>query len=145
MQFTNDGDSVFSPVGNRISQFDLKRYVLSFTHEPRACVVTWFVCRNKSWTYPFENRKNISRFAVSPNGLLMISVDEGTMCHNAPTNSIVLIICFLINSGMIQVIFHVLFTVDGRSLLVNLHRKVVLHHFNFKQPVLDIKFSPNGK
>ena len=27
--FTNDGDSVFSPVGNRISQFDLKRYLLS--------------------------------------------------------------------------------------------------------------------
>jgi len=27
--FTSDGDSVFSPVGNRISQFDLKRCVLS--------------------------------------------------------------------------------------------------------------------
>ena len=42
-------------------------------------VVTWgLLCRNKSWTYPFENRKNISCFAVSPNDLLMISVDEGT-------------------------------------------------------------------
>ena len=34
---------------------------------------------------------------------------------------------------------------DGRALLVNLHKKVVLHHFNFKQPVRDIKYSPNGR
>ena len=34
---------------------------------------------------------------------------------------------------------------DGRALLVNLHKKVVLHHFNFKQPVHDIKYSPNGR
>ena len=34
---------------------------------------------------------------------------------------------------------------DGRALLVNLHKKVVLHHFNFKQPVCDIKYSPNGR
>jgi len=32
---------------------------------------------NKSFTFLFENRKNIYRFAVSPNGLLMITVDEG--------------------------------------------------------------------
>ena len=30
--FTNDGDSVFSPVGNRVSQFDLKRYLYINTH-----------------------------------------------------------------------------------------------------------------
>ena len=34
---------------------------------------------------------------------------------------------------------------DGRALLVNLHKKVVLYHFNFKQPVRDIKYSPNGR
>ena len=34
---------------------------------------------------------------------------------------------------------------DGRALLVNLYKKVVLHHFNFKQPVYDIKYSPNGR
>ena len=34
---------------------------------------------------------------------------------------------------------------DGRALLVNLHKKVVLHHFNFKQPVRDIKYSPNSR
>lgn len=34
---------------------------------------------------------------------------------------------------------------DGRALLVNFRRSTVLHHFNFKQPVHDIQFSPNGK
>lgn len=35
--------------------------------------------------------------------------------------------------------------VDGRALLVNMYREVVLYHFNFKSRVYDIKFSPNGK
>ena len=34
---------------------------------------------------------------------------------------------------------------EGRGLLVNMYRKVVLHSINFKKPVYDIKFSPNGK
>ena len=34
---------------------------------------------------------------------------------------------------------------DGRAVLVNLYKKVVLHHFNFKKPVYDIKYSPNGR
>ena len=34
---------------------------------------------------------------------------------------------------------------DGRAVLVNLHQKVVLFHFNFKQRVYDIKYSPNGR
>ena len=39
----------------------------------------------------------------------------------------------------------VLFITDGRCLLANLKTKTVLHHFNFKKPVFDIKFSPCGK
>jgi len=34
---------------------------------------------------------------------------------------------------------------DGRAVLVNFKRSTVLHHFNFKKPVRDIKFSPDGK
>ncbi len=34
---------------------------------------------------------------------------------------------------------------EGRALLVSLHRQVVLHHFNFRQPVYDIKYSPDGR
>ncbi|KAF7318872.1 Small nucleolar ribonucleoprotein complex subunit [Mycena chlorophos] len=88
--FTPDGNTLLSPVGNRVSVFDL--------------------VNNKSWTLPFENRKNIASIALSPDANVLISVDE-----------------------------------DGRALLVNFRRGVVLHHFNFKKPVKDIKFSPDGK
>lgn len=33
---------------------------------------------------------------------------------------------------------------DGRAILVNMVRRSVLHHFNFKDKVGDIKFSPDG-
>ncbi|KAH8103094.1 WD40 repeat-like protein [Cristinia sonorae] len=88
--FTPDGNSVFSPVGNRVSVFDL--------------------VNNKSYTYPFENRKNVAAIALSPDANVLISVDE-----------------------------------DGRALLVNVKRAVVLHHHNFHKPVKAIKFSPDGK
>ncbi|GAA6015060.1 hypothetical protein JCM11491_001645 [Sporobolomyces phaffii] len=88
--YTPDGNSVISPVGNRVSVFDL--------------------VNNKSRTLAFENRKNISRVALSPDSAVLISVDE-----------------------------------DGRAILVNFKRSTVLHHFNFKKPVKDIQFSPNGK
>ncbi|KAF7325915.1 Small nucleolar ribonucleoprotein complex subunit [Mycena kentingensis (nom. inval.)] len=88
--FMPDGNTLLSPVGNRVSVFDL--------------------VNNKSHTLPFENRKNIAAIALSPDANVLISVDE-----------------------------------DGRALLVNFRRGVVLHHFNFKKSVKDIKFSPDGK
>ncbi|KAF9787924.1 WD40 repeat-like protein [Thelephora terrestris] len=88
--FTPDGNSVLSPVGNRVSVFDL--------------------VNNKSRTLPFENRKNIAAIALSPDSNVLITVDE-----------------------------------DGRALLANFKRGVVLHHFNFHDPVRTIKFSPDGK
>lgn len=88
--FTPDGNSLLSPVGNRVSVFDL--------------------VNNKSFTFSLENRKNIAAIALSPDSNVLISVDD-----------------------------------DGRALLVNFRRGVVLHHFNFKKPVRDIKFSPNGR
>ncbi|XP_032218191.2 periodic tryptophan protein 2 homolog isoform X3 [Nematostella vectensis] len=90
VKFTNHGDCVISPVGNRVTVFDLKN--------------------NKSWTLPFENAKNIARLALSPDDTTIITVDE-----------------------------------DGRSILANLRTKVALHFFNFKKPVEDIVFSPNGR
>ncbi|KZT60952.1 WD40 repeat-like protein [Calocera cornea HHB12733] len=88
--FTPDGNCILSPVGNRVSVFDL--------------------VKNTSRTFSFENRKNISVIALSPDSNLLISVDE-----------------------------------DGRALLINFRRGTVLHHFNFKKPVDDIKFSPDGR
>ncbi|KAI9032276.1 quinon protein alcohol dehydrogenase-like superfamily [Hyaloraphidium curvatum] len=54
--FHPDGDRLLSPVGNRVSVFDLRN--------------------GRSITLPFENRKNIERLALSPNGVLLITVDE---------------------------------------------------------------------
>ncbi|EIW78530.1 WD40 repeat-like protein [Coniophora puteana RWD-64-598 SS2] len=88
--FTSDGNSLLSPVGNRVSVFDLTN--------------------NRARTLPVENRKNIAAIALSPDGNVLISVDE-----------------------------------DGRAVLVNFRRGTVLHHFNFKKPVKDIQFSPDGR
>lgn len=82
---------------------------------------------NKSWTYAFENRKNIAALALSPDGNVLISVDDGM---SPPPH-------LLVTYPHIDL--------DGRALLVNAKRGVVLHHFNFKKPVKDIKFSPDGK
>lgn len=54
--FTPDGNTVLSPVGNRITVFDLVNHTSS--------------------TLPLENRKNISRLALSPNGRMLLSIDE---------------------------------------------------------------------
>ncbi|KAI8855000.1 WD40-repeat-containing domain protein [Chytridium lagenaria] len=88
--FSTDGNAVISPVGNKISVFELTS--------------------NKSYTFPFENRKDTDTIALSPNGLLMLSIDE-----------------------------------DGRAILANVPRRVVLHRHNFGERVRSAKFSPNGK
>ncbi|KAI8390883.1 WD40 repeat-like protein [Radiomyces spectabilis] len=88
--FTPDGNSILSPVGNRVSVFDL--------------------VNNKSYTLPVEMRKNIRCMALSPKATLLITVDE-----------------------------------DGRALLINFPRRVILHHFNFKAEVRAIQFSPDGR
>jgi len=53
--FTPDGNSIVSPIGNRVSMYDL--------------------INHKSTALPFENRKNIRRIAVSPDGRMLISID----------------------------------------------------------------------
>ncbi|KIY70735.1 WD40 repeat-like protein [Cylindrobasidium torrendii FP15055 ss-10] len=88
--YTADGNSLLSPVGNRVSVFDL--------------------VNNKSFTLPFENRRNITCIALSPDSKILLSIDD-----------------------------------SGRALLVNFKRGVVLHHMNFKKPVKDAQFSPDGK
>lgn len=54
--FSKDGDCVISPVGNRVTIFDLVNH--------------------KSTTLPCENRKNIERLALSPSGNLLLSIDD---------------------------------------------------------------------
>ncbi|AAS50422.1 AAR057Wp [Eremothecium gossypii ATCC 10895] len=88
--FSEDGTLLFSPVGNRVSVFDL--------------------IGNKSFTFEYEHRRNIARIDVNAQGTLLLSVD-----------------------------------VDGRAILVNIKTRNVIHHFNFKDKVNDVKFSTDGK
>ncbi|KAF7914396.1 uncharacterized protein EAF01_000802 [Botrytis porri] len=88
--FSPDGSCLFSPVGNRVTIFDL--------------------FNNKSHTLPFAHRKNIARLGLAPRGNLLLSIDE-----------------------------------DGRAILTNVPRRIVLHHFSFKSAVSAISFSPSGR
>lgn len=54
--FTPDGNVVISPVGNRITLYDLRNH--------------------KSETLPIESRYNFTTLALSPNGMLLIAVNE---------------------------------------------------------------------
>ncbi|XP_060652444.1 periodic tryptophan protein 2 homolog [Drosophila nasuta] len=54
--FTPDGNSVISPVGNRITVYDLKN--------------------NKSRTLSLESRYNYTNIALSPDGSLMLAINE---------------------------------------------------------------------
>lgn len=38
-----------------------------------------FFPSNNSFTFPFQNRKNIAALALSPNGTILITVDEGAV------------------------------------------------------------------
>ncbi|KAK3939540.1 WD40-repeat-containing domain protein [Diplogelasinospora grovesii] len=56
LSFSPDGTHLFSPVGNRVTVFNL--------------------VDNKSYTLPFAHRKNISRLGLTPQGNLLLTVDE---------------------------------------------------------------------
>lgn len=53
--FTPDGNSVISPIGNRVTVFDL--------------------VKQTSFTLPFENRKDIRMVAISHNGRFLVTID----------------------------------------------------------------------
>ncbi|XP_003396174.1 periodic tryptophan protein 2 homolog [Bombus terrestris] len=59
--FSRDGSSVISPVGNRITIYDLKN--------------------NKSQTLPVESRYNYTSIDLSPNGILLIAINEVGDAH----------------------------------------------------------------
>ena len=86
--FDTKGCLVLSPVGNRLTVFDL--------------------LAQTSYVLPSESRKDIACVTLSHNGLFAIVVD-----------------------------------VDGHGIFLNIQRRAVLHRFNFKRTVHDIKFSPD--
>nr|CAD7606408.1 unnamed protein product [Timema genevievae] len=59
--FSSDGNSIVSPVGNRITIYDLKN--------------------NKSSTLPVESRFNFTTLDLSPNGCTLVAVNEEGEAH----------------------------------------------------------------
>ncbi|KAL6939229.1 U3 snoRNP protein [Hanseniaspora osmophila] len=88
--FSDDGTQLISPVGNRVSVFDL--------------------INNKSFTFEYEHRKSVACVDLNKQGTLLLSIDE-----------------------------------DGRAILVNFKARTVLHHFNFREKVRSVSFSPDGQ
>lgn len=75
--FTPDGQTLLSPVGNRVTVFDLVKYGKSVLFcKPVLARPFIDYCSNKSYTLPYSHRRNISRIALNPQGNLLLSIDE---------------------------------------------------------------------
>ncbi|CAC5425132.1 PWP2 [Mytilus coruscus] len=102
--FTPDGNSVISPVGNRISIFDLRN--------------------NKSETLPIETQMNITCMALSPDGYTLIVVNESGEA----------LLCSLISKSILhsyhfhRPIHQIKFSPDGKKFAVTREDKIMLFH-----------------
>nr|XP_033797593.1 periodic tryptophan protein 2 homolog [Geotrypetes seraphini] len=104
LNFTPDGNSVISPVGNRITVFDLKN--------------------NKSETLPFAICHNITCVGLSSDGNLAVLVDE---------EGAALLISLLSKSVLHQFHFHkpvhsVTFSPDGRKFVITKDNVALMYH-----------------
>uniref|UniRef100_A0A4W5RDC0 PWP2 small subunit processome component n=1 Tax=Hucho hucho TaxID=62062 RepID=A0A4W5RDC0_9TELE len=104
LSFSKDGNSVISPVGNRISVFDLKN--------------------NKSETLPVSTAKNISCVGLSPDGNLAILVDE---------DGAALLVSLITRAVLHHFHFHkpvasIRFSPDGRSFVVTKENVALMYH-----------------
>lgn len=91
--FTPDGNTLLSPVGNRITAFELVSCVhdgcgttcslvigLSVRGKQRTCRLTAAAAlprRHSSTTLDFEARSDIDRVAIAPDGRLLLVIDVG--------------------------------------------------------------------
>lgn len=81
--FTPDGNSIISPVGNRICIYNLKKYVDLVSYDNISNAVIIFIhfslCSHTSTALPLESRFNYECLALSPSGNLLIAVNEGEL------------------------------------------------------------------
>ncbi|KAJ8379169.1 hypothetical protein AAFF_G00230810 [Aldrovandia affinis] len=104
LSFSKDGDSVISPVGNRISVFDLKN--------------------NTSETLPVSTTKNITCVGLSPDGNLAILVDE---------DGAAVLVSLVTRAVLHHFHFHkpvssVRFSPDGRRFVVTKENVALMYH-----------------
>ncbi|XP_042724036.1 periodic tryptophan protein 2 homolog [Lagopus leucura] len=104
LNFTRDGSCLISPVGNRISLFDLKN--------------------NKCETFPLATRHNVVCVGLSPDGSLAILVDE---------EGAALLVSLIGKSVIHQFHFHkpvhsVSFSPDGKRFVITKDNVALLYH-----------------
>ncbi|OQR75106.1 periodic tryptophan protein 2-like [Tropilaelaps mercedesae] len=104
--FTNDGNTVISPVGNRITLFDLRN--------------------SKANTLPVEADHNFVTLALSPSGTLLIAVTEHGECYMISLASRTVIH----RRNFMRPIRAVKFSPDGRHFAMTKENKI----FIFKTP-----------
>ncbi|OAQ85412.1 periodic tryptophan protein 2 [Purpureocillium lilacinum] len=102
--FSPDGTHLFSPVGNRVTVFNL--------------------VENKSYTLPFAHRKNISRLGLTPRGNILLTVDEDghAILTNVPRR--IAIYHFSFRSQVTALAF----SPSGKHFAVGLGRKIEVWH-----------------
>ncbi|XP_077422157.1 PWP2 small subunit processome component [Vanacampus margaritifer] len=113
LSFSEDGNAVISPVGNRISIFDLKN--------------------NTSATLPLSTAKNITCVGISPDGNLAIVVDE---------DGAALLVSLITRAILHHFHFHkpvnsIRFSPDGRKFVVTKENVALLYHAPGKQRELN--------
>jgi len=104
IHFSSGGDCLLSPVGNRVSCFDLKN--------------------NKSFTLPFENSRNISKLCVSSKNGLLISIDEDgkSILFSLQTNT------KLDHFTFKKKVYDIKYSPDGKFIAVTFGRSLQLWH-----------------
>ncbi|KAF4446250.1 periodic tryptophan protein 2 [Fusarium austroafricanum] len=102
--YSPDGTHLFSPVGNRVTVFNL--------------------VENKSYTLPFAHRKNIAQIGLTPRGNLLLSIDEDghAILTNVPRR--ISIYHFSFRSSVTALSF----SPSGRHFAVGLGRKIEVWH-----------------
>lgn len=80
---------------------------------------------NISFTFPFENGCDIAHMAISPDGLLLLTIDQGSIS----------------SLTWIPYTFSLALTV-GRALLTSIPKRIVLFRMKFKSKVSAVAFSP---
>lgn len=128
-----DGNSILSPVGNRVSIFDLVKWVSGDL-------------RNLQREYQSDNdyysQQQIFDLAYWDEQKYWTDcpITKGHPSHHSRPGLVSRIILTVEhNRGLTTTL------TDGRALLINLPRRVVLNHFNFKEKVRAIQFSPDAR